>query len=62
MRIRNQSLSFLTVLLAVASASSSADQQKPAALVSRPEIFPTLVHPNCSHCIIEGNRRRDELR
>jgi hypothetical protein len=31
-------------------------------LVARPEAFDSILHPNCSHCVIEANRRKDELR
>ena len=32
------------------------------ALVVKPEAFPTLVNPNCSHCVDEAKRRAGELR
>ena len=31
-------------------------------LLARPEAFKTLLHPNCSHCAIEAQRRQQELR
>src|SRR5262249_28324324 len=31
-------------------------------VVVKPDAFPTLVHPNCSHCFLESRRRKDELR
>lgn len=30
--------------------------------VAKPDAFPTLVNPNCSHCVDEAKRRKDELR
>jgi hypothetical protein len=34
----------------------------PASLIAKPEAFETLVHPHCSHCFVEANRRKDALR
>jgi hypothetical protein len=31
-------------------------------LVARPDAFPTLVNPNCSHCVDESRRRTADLR
>lgn len=39
--------------------SLQADEPK---LVVKPDAFPTLVNPNCSHCIDEAKRRKDELK
>ncbi|HLJ98041.1 MAG TPA: hypothetical protein VKU02_33080, partial [Gemmataceae bacterium] len=36
-----------------------ADEPK---LIVKPELFPTLVNPNCSHCRDEAKRRATELR
>lgn len=47
----------LTVLL-LAAAPSRAEP----VLVVRPEAFPTLVNPNCSHCVDEAKRRARDLR
>jgi hypothetical protein len=44
--------------LLVASAAPAADPP----LVVRPDAFPTLVNPNCSHCQDEAKRRAGELR
>jgi hypothetical protein len=44
-----------TLLLA---ASLSADP----ILIAKPDAFQTLVNPNCSHCVDEWKRRKDELK
>ena len=31
-------------------------------LIAKPDAFPTLVNPNCSHCVDEAKRRKDELK
>lgn len=31
-------------------------------VIAKPEAFPTLVNPNCSHCVDEAKRRKDELK
>ncbi|MGH7140198.1 MAG: DUF3179 domain-containing (seleno)protein, partial [Pirellulales bacterium] len=31
-------------------------------LIAKPDSFETLVHPNCSHCRVEGQRRSKDLR
>jgi hypothetical protein len=33
-----------------------------ARLVAKPDAFPTLVNPNCSHCVDEARRRAGELK
>jgi Protein of unknown function (DUF3179) len=48
----------LTVLLLAAAAASPADPK----LVVKPDAFETLVNPNCSHCVDEAKRRKDELK
>jgi len=40
----------------------AADTEGRGALISKPEAFQTLLHPNCSHCMIENSRRKAELR
>ena len=45
----------LTLLLAASLASDPV-------LVAKPDAFPTLVNPNCSHCVDEAKRRSGELR
>lgn len=47
----------LTILL-LAAAIASADPK----LIVKPDAFETLVNPNCSHCIDEAKRRKDELK
>ncbi len=49
-------------LLLLAASASAADTLPKPALISRPEAFQTLLHPNCSHCIVENSRRKAELR
>src|SRR5690349_6330641 len=49
------------VELFVASAALAAGATVPP-LVVRPDAFPTLVNPNCSHCQDEAMRRAVELR
>jgi hypothetical protein len=48
----------LPLLLFTAVAASAADPK----LVAKPDAFETLVNPNCSHCIDEAKRRKDELK
>jgi Protein of unknown function (DUF3179) len=38
-----------------------ADDPKPI-LIAKPDAFATLVNPNCSHCVDEAKRRKDELK
>ena len=50
----------LIALLFVASAFA---QEKPTPiLIAKPDAFKTLVNPNCSHCVDEAKRRKDELK
>ena len=44
------------------SAATLAEPVERDALIPRPEAFPTLDQPNCSHCNVEANRRKNELR
>ncbi len=48
-------------LLAIALLAMSVSADEPP-VASRPNPFPTLVNPNCSHCIDEAKRRKDELK
>jgi hypothetical protein len=48
----------LTLLLMAAVAAPAADPR----LVVKPDAFETLVNPNCSHCIDEAKRRKEELK
>lgn len=52
---------FLTLLLA-ATTVEAAEPSKQPPLIAKPDAFESLLHPNCSHCIVEANRRKDELR
>jgi hypothetical protein len=52
---------FLMVFLA-ATAAWAAEPAKEPPVIAKPEAFETLVHPNCSHCLVEAKRRKDELR
>src|SRR5439155_26440780 len=53
----------LFLLLCVLSAfAPAAAGQQPGPLVARPDAFPTLVNPMCSHCRDEAKRRGGELR
>ena len=40
---------------------ATAEEPKPI-LIAKPEAFATLVNPNCSHCVDEAKRRKDELK
>jgi hypothetical protein len=48
----------LLATLALAAPLAAADPP----LVAKPDTLPTLVNPNCSHCIDEAKRRAGELR
>jgi hypothetical protein len=52
-------IAFFVLALGTAGAAKSADE--PAVIV-RPDAFKALIHPNCSHCRIEMNRRKQDLR
>jgi hypothetical protein len=51
----------LSVLVSVALAAAGGPEKGPR-LVPRPDAFPTLVNPACSHCRDEAKRRAGELR
>jgi hypothetical protein len=53
-------LFFLLTWMATVSVAC-ADAPKPI-LIARPDAFATLVNPNCSHCVDEARRRKDELK
>jgi hypothetical protein len=48
----------LTALFLFAAAAVAGDPK----LVVKPDAFNTLVNPNCSHCVDEAKRRKDELK
>jgi hypothetical protein len=50
------------MLCLAATAAWASDPQKDPPVVAKPNAFETLIHPNCSHCVVEANRRKDELR
>ncbi len=52
----------LVALLVAAGAARAADPVKGPSLIARPDAFKTLSHPDCSHCVLEANRRKQELR
>src|SRR5215470_15246335 len=54
--------SLLVALLLTTGSACATDTERQAALISKPEAFQTLLHPNCSHCMIENSRRKAELR
>ena len=45
----------------VLAAPLLAEEPKPI-VIAKPEAFQTLVNPNCSHCVDEAKRRKDELK
>jgi hypothetical protein len=53
---------FLTVLGVLPSLSSTGQPPDGQSLVARPDAFPTLVNPACSHCRDEAKRRAGELK
>jgi hypothetical protein len=52
----------LLVPLLVAGAALADEAARNPASIARPGAFETLVHPNCSHCLVEAKRRQGELR
>src|SRR6516225_8635969 len=52
----------LLMLLLATGTARAAEPPKELPLVARPDAFKTLVHPNCSHCRVEADRRKQELR
>jgi hypothetical protein len=52
---------FLIVLLMAATCWADGPSAVPS-LIAKPDAFDALLHPNCSHCVIEGRRRQAELR
>jgi hypothetical protein len=51
----------LMALFAIGTACTAQPPKEPT-LIPKPGAFETLVHPNCSHCLIEADRRKTELR
>jgi hypothetical protein len=54
-----ESMRLATAILLFITIAAHAEEPK---LVIKPEAFPTLVNPNCSHCVDEAKRRKDELK
>jgi Protein of unknown function (DUF3179) len=52
----------LLALFLTATPARPAESGKAPIVVAMPEAFESLLHPSCSHCFIEGNRRKAELR
>jgi hypothetical protein len=52
----------LAVFCLVPVACCGAEPAREPAVVAKPGAFESLLHPLCSHCVIEGERRKDELR
>jgi hypothetical protein len=50
------------VLVLAATAAWAADPPREPPLIVKSKAFETLLHPNCSHCFVEGKRRKEELR
>ena len=43
-------------------AAFSQDKKAEPILIAKPDAFKTLVNPNCSHCVDEAKRRKDDLK
>src|SRR5438552_6479128 len=54
--------SVVLIPLFVAATAFSAEPNQDAKLIIKPDAFPTLVNPNCSHCRDEAKRHAGELR
>ena len=50
------------MLLLVGAASRAAEAAEEPTVVAKPDAFKTLLSPDCSHCLVEANRRKEELR
>ena len=58
---RNHLFLLLAFLLPTLGTGLAAQPAKET-LIAKPGAFQTLLHPNCSHCLVEANRRKQELR
>jgi hypothetical protein len=58
------SFSALLVLCLLRPAGTTLADEPPnePSVIAKPEVFPTLDHPHCSHCFVEASRRKQELR
>jgi hypothetical protein len=52
----------LSLVLILAATVALAAEPKEPPVVTKPDAFETLIHPDCSHCVVEGKRRKDQLR
>ncbi len=53
----------LAVVVSLVGLSVFAQDKKPdPILIAKPDAFKTLVNPNCSHCVDEAKRRKDDLK
>jgi hypothetical protein len=62
LRLLYQHHKLVLLLLSCAFGACEAEAAEEPRLIARPEAFPALSHPHCSHCSIEGARRKEELR
>ncbi len=53
-------LSVVALLIGVAVFAQ--DKKAEPILIAKPDAFKTLVNPNCSHCVDEAKRRKDDLK
>src|SRR5262249_53566874 len=60
--MRTAQFSLLAAFVLFVGPAWAEEPVKPSRLIVRPEGFETLVHPLCSHCKVEGSRRKTELR
>src|SRR5215831_7502590 len=56
---RGTSMRLAIAPLLLAAVAIQAEEPK---ITVKPDAFPTVVMPNCSHCIDEAKRRKDELK
>jgi len=59
---RDQLLLRVSFLLFALGPVRADEPAKPPRLIVQPDSFETLIHPHCSHCLVEANRRKQELR
>lgn len=52
----------LSLALVAGGRALAAEPAAALHLIAKPDVFETLVHPNCSHCRVEAQRRSTELR
>jgi hypothetical protein len=60
--IRPMQRAVLPLVCLVPIACWAAEPSKEPSVVAKPEAFESLLHPNCSHCIVEAERRKNDLR